>query len=229
MLTAHTTAFFLTVMVCHGELARDRPSTRHLTEFYLWMSVGGVTGGLFNALLAPVLFKFAIEYPLVLMLSLTLRPPVKIFSRWFGASDANSSLQEYLLDLGYAVCLGLFGFALFRISQSISLWNGGSLELSLATWVNARGYKAGTARQTATLLNGAIVYGLPMLICFGFAGRRLRFALGIVALIVVYSLTVAMEKSMSEYYDRMPARRTTPPTFTPAAATSGCAASSATR
>src|SRR5262249_38596602 len=48
-------AFFMTALVCHGELARDRPTTRHLTEFYLWMSVGGMLGGMFNALLAPVL------------------------------------------------------------------------------------------------------------------------------------------------------------------------------
>ena len=37
----HLLAFFLTAMVCHGQLAADRPASSHLTEFYLWMSVGG--------------------------------------------------------------------------------------------------------------------------------------------------------------------------------------------
>ena len=37
----HLAAFFLTALVCHGELASDRPSIAHLTEFYLWLSVGG--------------------------------------------------------------------------------------------------------------------------------------------------------------------------------------------
>ena len=42
----HLAAFLLTALVCHGELAKDRPSVSHLTEFYLWMSVGGVLGGI---------------------------------------------------------------------------------------------------------------------------------------------------------------------------------------
>ena len=42
----HLVAFFLSALVCHGELAKDRPSVAHLTEFYLWMSVGGMLGGI---------------------------------------------------------------------------------------------------------------------------------------------------------------------------------------
>src|SRR5262249_22160606 len=61
------TAFFFVAMYCHGELAQDRPATKYLTEFYLWMSLGGVLGGLFNALVAPLVFKTAAEYPLVLV------------------------------------------------------------------------------------------------------------------------------------------------------------------
>jgi hypothetical protein len=52
---------------CHGRLALDRPTSRHLTGFYLWISVGGALGGIFNALLAPVLFDSVAEYPLVLV------------------------------------------------------------------------------------------------------------------------------------------------------------------
>ncbi len=46
LLLLHLATFFLTSMVGHGEMALDRPAARHLTEFYLWMSVGGVLGGL---------------------------------------------------------------------------------------------------------------------------------------------------------------------------------------
>src|SRR5262249_48017650 len=46
----HLAVLFVVAMVCHGELARDRPAPAHLTEFFLWMSVGGVLGGMFNAL-----------------------------------------------------------------------------------------------------------------------------------------------------------------------------------
>ena len=66
--------FFVIAMVCHGQLAGDRPARRHLTEFYLWMSLGGVLGGLFNALLAPLIFSGAVEYPLILAIACLLRP-----------------------------------------------------------------------------------------------------------------------------------------------------------
>ncbi|MDA2938923.1 fused MFS/spermidine synthase, partial [Acidobacteria bacterium AH-259-A15] len=69
MFLLHLIAFFVTAMVCHGAVATDRPATIHLTEFYLWVSLGGVLGGVFNALLAPVLFSTLLEYPLVLVLS----------------------------------------------------------------------------------------------------------------------------------------------------------------
>jgi spermidine synthase len=74
VLLLHLLMFFVTTLVCHGELARSRPSARHLTEFYIWMSVGGVLGGLFNALVAPVAFPSVVEYPLVIALACMLRP-----------------------------------------------------------------------------------------------------------------------------------------------------------
>ncbi|MEN6498838.1 MAG: fused MFS/spermidine synthase [Thermoguttaceae bacterium] len=74
LMLLHLGTFFVTTMVCHGELARTRPQPRYLTEFYLWMSVGGVLGGLFNALIAPVLFPLLVEYPLVLAAACLLRP-----------------------------------------------------------------------------------------------------------------------------------------------------------
>ena len=70
----HLAAFFLTALVCHGELAKDRPSVSHLTEFYLWMSVGGVLGGVFNVIVAPQIFDSVLEYPIAIILAALLRP-----------------------------------------------------------------------------------------------------------------------------------------------------------
>jgi spermidine synthase len=70
----HLLSLFLIAMAAHGELARRRPHVRHLTEFYLWISVGGVLGGVFNALVAPVVFSQIWEYPLVLVLACLARP-----------------------------------------------------------------------------------------------------------------------------------------------------------
>jgi SAM-dependent methyltransferase len=73
----HLAVLFVAAMVCHGELARDRPPPRYLTGFYLWMSVGGVLGGLFNALAAPVIFNGIVEYPVALVLACLLMPSLE--------------------------------------------------------------------------------------------------------------------------------------------------------
>src|ERR671916_576318 len=74
LILLHILGFFVVAMVCHGEVARDRPPARHLTEFYLWVAVGGVLGGVFNALLAPVVFDTVVEYPLVIVLACLFLP-----------------------------------------------------------------------------------------------------------------------------------------------------------
>ena len=73
-LGVHLLTFFLTALLCHGVLAEQRPDPRHLTLYYLCMSLGGVVGGSFNAFLAPILFNTVAEYPLVLVLACLARP-----------------------------------------------------------------------------------------------------------------------------------------------------------
>ena len=67
-------AFFFAALMCHQLLAKRRPAPDRLTEFYLLMSLGGVVGGAFTALLAPVIFNMVWEYPLVLVLVGLARP-----------------------------------------------------------------------------------------------------------------------------------------------------------
>ncbi len=74
ILPLHLIAFFLIALVCHGELARDRPEPALLTDFYLTMSVGGALGGAFNAIVSPAIFWNVLEYPLALLLGLALCP-----------------------------------------------------------------------------------------------------------------------------------------------------------
>jgi hypothetical protein len=88
LLVVHLLVFFIVALACHTAFANDRPSAARLTEFYLWMSLGGALGGVFNAVIAPMVFNRVIEYPLVLALALILlwqprpghRPSVKDFA-----------------------------------------------------------------------------------------------------------------------------------------------------
>jgi hypothetical protein len=73
-LPVHLAAFFFTALMCHQALVARRPAPGRLTEFYFWMSLGGVVGGAFNAFLAPVIFNDVWEYPAVLALACLLRP-----------------------------------------------------------------------------------------------------------------------------------------------------------
>ena len=82
----HLGGFFIIAMYCHGELARQRPHTAQLTLFYFLVSVGGVTAGIVNVLLAPMLFSILLEYPLTIILACVVWSSIdttkKVFMRW---------------------------------------------------------------------------------------------------------------------------------------------------
>ncbi|MCL4741352.1 MAG: fused MFS/spermidine synthase [Phycisphaerales bacterium] len=69
LVVLHLAALFAGGLLCHGRLAALRPEPARLTEFYLLISVGGALGGVFNALIAPVVFNDVLEYPLVIALA----------------------------------------------------------------------------------------------------------------------------------------------------------------
>ena len=141
-LVVHLAAFFLTALMCHQALVARRPPPARLTEFYLWMSFGGVVGGAFNAFLAPVIFNNVWEYPLVLVLSCLARPwggrkieaatwvslglaamaglTAMVMTTFVGPHAANQAIlgslsQHDLLDLGVKVCLATATVAAFLV------------------------------------------------------------------------------------------------------------------
>ena len=91
-LALNVATFFVITMVCHGELSRSRPAAQHLTGFYMWMSAGGVIGGIFAGLIAPNIFSWVIEYPALIVLAILCRPglvmPTDTRTRllWLGAA-----------------------------------------------------------------------------------------------------------------------------------------------
>jgi hypothetical protein len=108
----HLIAFFAIALVCHGELAASRPSSEHLTEFYLWLSLGGVLGGMFNTLVAPWLFDLTFELPLAIVLACLLMPRL---------TESSDKRFVNWLDLWLPVLLGLL-VATAALTIGTSFW-----------------------------------------------------------------------------------------------------------
>jgi SAM-dependent methyltransferase len=66
LIPVYTSGLLICCMFCHGELASLKPHPARLTSFYLMISLGGATGGLFVALLAPQIFPGYFELPISL-------------------------------------------------------------------------------------------------------------------------------------------------------------------
>jgi hypothetical protein len=172
----HLVNFFFYCMVCHGEIARTRPATKHLTEFYLWISIGGVLGGIFNSLLAPVIFNTVLEYPLILVLGAMLLPVrnrkgLRPLTNW----------RNVLLYLGVPLGLVLLTY------WSTAKWHAGSIDLSrLSDLMNI----------TPEKLYPTIAYGFLVLFCCGLVFLKRPFLFGIAIASVL--LTVVVSKDLKQ-------------------------------
>jgi hypothetical protein len=218
----HLATLFVVSMVCHGELARDRPAAKDLTGYYLWMSVGGVLGGLFNGLVAPVAFNAIVEYPLALVLACLLLPsrrpqenelsnrggglllpflcggigvllillrvrdrdlPYHLIAngpwQWeitalalglgiglFGILRARGRRLDHWLDLFTPLCLGVLVVGLIWGLLSNTLFG---LVEALASRVHLHPYQ----------FRMSVSIAVPLLICFTFLKRPLRFGLAV--------------------------------------------------
>ncbi len=120
LIPLHLLTFFIAAMVCHGELARDRPDTHFLTEFYLWLSVGGVLGGIFNAIVAPLLFSAVVEYPMTLVFACLLGAQPIASSGWFGRRARSLDLLYPLSLAGLSAVLVMAAGALEVTSSPLS-------------------------------------------------------------------------------------------------------------
>ena len=100
----HLIAFALAALLCHCQIAKDRPSSAQLTEFYFWISIGGMLGGVFNTLVAPVLFNSILEYPIALVAVCLLRRSRDTESEpwWLSIADAVTPLA---IAFGAAACI----------------------------------------------------------------------------------------------------------------------------
>ena len=92
-LPLHLGVFFCIALACHAELAARRPPAGALTEFYLFVSLGGMAGGVLVALVAPLAFNAVLEYPLCLALAAALLPRGGTSSNQWALSRGNLLLM----------------------------------------------------------------------------------------------------------------------------------------
>ncbi len=70
---------FVVSVALHSEMFARRPHPEHLTRFYLAMSIGGVLGGLFCAMIAPLVFNWTYEHPILIVAAALLLASSPIF------------------------------------------------------------------------------------------------------------------------------------------------------
>lgn len=143
---------FAVAVALHAELFRLRPAVGHLTRFYLAMSFGGMLGGLFCAIVAPLLFDWAYEHPLLVVAAALLVPqyplvpwperlakplafaiPALAFlisfaseQGYFGYSPRTTMIGSIIVSLLALVCLGRrwsFAAALAALMLSYGGWS----------------------------------------------------------------------------------------------------------
>ncbi|HEV7342978.1 MAG TPA: fused MFS/spermidine synthase [Sphingopyxis sp.] len=116
---------FVVATALHGYLYHLRPAPQHLTLFYLIMSAGGVLGGLFAALLAPLLFDWVYEHPLLTLAAAMLLPlPVILpWDKWLKLSARTARLVVGLL----------VAVAAFASLQMVNGWSG-RLDIDVGMW-----------------------------------------------------------------------------------------------
>lgn len=169
----HFSLLFVVALAAHGELAQDRPAPRHLTEFYLLMSIGGVLGGLFNALVAPLVFRSLIEYPLMMILAcvLLLAPRAPALGLGAGAVRALG-----LVAITAALALILYSESI-RVRTDFA-FVARVFELS-QEWVGA------WLDPIERAANKFMIYGPPLVLA-GFLRRRpLHLGLALVAILLI--------------------------------------------
>lgn len=141
----YSAGLFICCMFCHGELVKRKPATRHLTLFYLMLSVGGALGGIIVGLAAPILLKGYFELPVALIACAVLS---------LVTAEFRLRIATAVLALA-AVCLTVAGV---RYIQSFGY---SSLVMSRNFYGSLRvmEYDKGTEDEARALIHGMVIHG----------------------------------------------------------------------
>lgn len=181
LVIAHLAAFFFAAWMCHSKLSESRPKATHLTEFYFWISVGGVLGGAFNAIVAPIAFSTLFEYPLALVAVGLLIPPYRPESKrnqidWFyplGVAAATAAIAFITTQQGMppsnlrtGITVGLPAlFCFLAVDRPLRYGLSMAAMVLVANWL-------GVASQDKVILSDRSFFGVHRVM---FSGRNDRF------------------------------------------------------
>jgi len=131
---------FAVSVALHSQLFARRPAAAYLTLFYLMLSVGGVLGGIFCALVAPLVFNWTYEHPLLLVaaaLLMVVPSPFEHIAKIWDGSAASRTIGLVAVPavlilavasklsgsaiLASTAIFAIFGFALFAIGNPVLL------------------------------------------------------------------------------------------------------------
>ena len=153
-------ALFVCCMVCHGELVRLKPHPRHLTGFYVIVSLGGAVGGLFVGLLAPNVFHAYYEFPIGLALCALIAAIVFARALW--------TAPRIWMQTGISVLVVLLaGYFYLPAPASCSRWwtaTWWSRATSTASFAcPTKATRASMTTPRASSIHGVINHGQQML------------------------------------------------------------------
>ena len=179
----HLTAMGSLCAACHLRVASLRPGVEQLTSFYLCLSLGGVIGGAFNALLAPLIFRSAAEYPMALVACLVCGVgwgSGALGTGWHGRQDTapTEGMNSSCTARGGATALR----PLKRVVQS--WW---VMPVLVLAWVLAAVAVVGPVKESGGPGYGLrlFAFGLPCLVAYLVGSRRGLVMGGCVASLLV--------------------------------------------
>ncbi|GGC04457.1 hypothetical protein GCM10011494_23720 [Novosphingobium endophyticum] len=118
---------FTVAVSLHSRLYDLRPDAGRLTTFYLVMAAGGALGGLFTALIAPLVFDWVWEHPLLILAAAALMPLHELL-RWRRMDGLDPRMARIVLVLFLALALLLA----FRLDD-VALRSDTGLQVTLLT------------------------------------------------------------------------------------------------
>jgi SAM-dependent methyltransferase len=170
---------FCVAVSLHGRLYDLRPGPAQLTRFYLTMSAGGALGGVFTALIAPLVFDWAWEHP-ILVLAAALLMPLEPLLRW----RDTDGIEPGMARIALALLLAFAAFLSWQLNDYALHPESNLTALILTVFLIGTGVMvmAWRAAFVAVLVTAMVAQGGIWTIRATLAGERTRSYFGIYTL-----------------------------------------------